>query len=78
MENEFNLQNPSLENEAKLTVSLEQVESTTKLRMEVRNLSIAMGLPTFMSGDQHLNYHIGDKSEVLRLASLLTSLADQM
>jgi len=78
MENEFTLSNPTLENEATLTVTLEEVEGVKKLRMEIRNQTMPKNSPIILSTDRHLNYQIGTKAEALALISYLTGLADQM
>jgi hypothetical protein len=78
MENEFTLLNPTLGNEAKLTVTLEEVGEVKKLRMEIRNQSMATNSPVIMSLDSHLNYQIGTKAEVKALITHLQGLVKKM
>ncbi len=78
MENEFTLQNPTLENEATLTVTLEEAEGVSKLRMEIRNATMPKNSPIILTTDRHLNYLIGTKAQVKALITHLQGLVKQM
>lgn len=77
-QNEFALANATLENEVKLTCSLEETETGKKIRMELRNQTngpMAMKLQLL---DNHLNYTIESKDEANRLISYLIGLTNKM
>jgi hypothetical protein len=78
MENEFTLANASLENEVKLTCSLEEIGAVKKIRMEFRNQTTGPMSMKLQLMDAHLNYTIESAEEADRLISYLIGLANQM
>jgi len=77
-QNEFALANVSLENEVKLTCSLEETETGKKIRMEFRNQTYGPMSVKLQLLDNHLNYTIESKEEANRLISYLIGLANKM
>ena len=77
-QNEFALANVSLENEVKLTCSLEETETGKKIRMEFRNLTNGPQSMKLQLLDNHLNYTIESKDEADRLISHLIGLVNKM
>jgi len=77
-QNEFALANVSLENEVKLTCSVEEAPAGKRIRMEFRNLTNGPQSMKLHLLDNHLNYTIGSKDEANRLISLLIGLTNKM
>jgi len=77
-QNEFALANVSLENEVKLTCSLEETETGKKIRMEFRNQTYGPMSVKLQLLDNHLNYTIESKEEANRLISYLIGLTNKM
>jgi len=77
-QNEFALVNPTLENEVKLTCSLEETETGKRIRMEFRNKGLGLNLPLIQSTDRHLNYIVESKDEADRLISYLIGLTNKL
>jgi len=85
MENsEFLLQNSTLNNEVRMTVDLiaievpDQHEPANAITLSFRNNTMAIGQPTILSMDSHLNYVLRDKSEVTRLIEALNKLKSKL
>ena len=77
-QNEFALANATLENEVKLTCSLEETETGKKIRMEFRNQTYGPMSAKLQLLDNHLNYTIESKDEANRLISHLISLTNKL
>jgi hypothetical protein len=77
-QNEFALANTTLENEVKLTCSLEETETGKKIRMEFRNQTYGPMSMKLQLLDNHLNYTIESKDEANRLISYLIGLTNKM
>lgn len=77
-QNEFALANATLENEVKLTCSLEETETGKKIRMELRNQTYGPMSVKLQLLDNHLNYTIESKEEANRLISYLIGLTNKM
>ena len=77
-QNEFALANATLENEVKLTCSLEETETGKKIRMEFRNQTYGPMSVKLQLLDNHLNYTIESKEEANRLISYLIGLTNKM
>lgn len=75
-QNEFTLANPSLENEVKLTCSLEEAPKGKRIRMELRN--VVDGFKSYHLMDAHLNYTIDSADEATRLVVYLKKLIKQL
>ena len=77
-QNDFALANATLENEVKLTCSLEETETGKKIRMEFRNQTYGPMSVKLQLLDNHLNYTIESKEEANRLISYLIGLTNKM
>ena len=77
-ENEFSVANPSLQNEVKLTCSVEEAPTGKRIRMEFRNQTSGSMNLNLQLLDGHLNYTISSKDEADRLISYLIGLANQL
>lgn len=77
-ENEFNVANASLQNEVKLTCSVEEAPAGKRIRMEFRNQTYGSMNLQLQLLDAHLNYTISSKEEADRLISYLIGLANQL
>ena len=78
MKNEFVLANTNLENEVKLTCSVEETETGKRIRMEIRNLTFGPMSPRIQLLDTHLNYTLKDAKEATRLVAYLKGLIKQL
>jgi len=76
--NEFALANPNLENEVKLTCSVEETPTGKKIRMEIRNVTTGTMSPRIQLLDTHLNYTLKDAKEATRLVAYLKGLIKQL
>jgi hypothetical protein len=76
--NEFVLANQTLENEVKLSCSVEETPTGKKIRMEFRNLTYGPMSPRIQLLDGHLNYTLNDAKEATRLVAYLKGLIKQL
>lgn len=81
---EFLLQNSTLHNEVRMNVDLiaievpDQHKPANAITLSFRNTSMAIGQPTILSMDSHLNYALTNKTEVASLIEALKKLKNKL